>query len=68
MKYFSELSDLGKVRRLLKIKRMIELPSDYDYLYDYYIHHGRNVGMLYDMREILQMMDDLPDEIQEMIK
>lgn len=52
MKYFKDLSEEGKVERLLQIRSMVDVPADFNDLYDYYLKE-RNELLLYDMREML---------------
>ena len=42
MKSFEDVSKEGKVRRLKKIKTIIDVSEDYDYLLNYYMENGRN--------------------------
>lgn len=68
MKSFEDVSKEGKVRRLKKIKTIIDVSEDYDYLLNYYMENGRNELLLYDVREILlYRWDELPDEVRYML-
>ena len=68
MKSFEDVSNEGKVRRLKKIKTIIDVSEDYDYLLNYYMENGRNELLLYDVREILlYRWEELPDEVRYML-
>lgn len=68
MKSFEDVSKEGKVRRLKKIKTIIDVSEDYDYLLNYYMENGRNELLLYDVREILlYRWEELPDEVRYML-
>lgn len=52
MEYFKDLSEEGKVERLLQVRSMVDVPADFNDLYDYYLKE-QNELLLYDMREML---------------
>lgn len=70
MKYFKDLSEEGKVERLLQVRSMVDVPDDFNYLYEYYKDHDQNELLLYDMREMLLCewrWVNLPAEVKFML-
>lgn len=53
MEYFKDLSKEGKFERLTQVMSMVDVPEDFNYLYEYYKEHDQNELFLYDMREML---------------
>lgn len=53
MQYFKDLSKEGKFERLTQVMNMVDVPDDFNYLYEYYKCYDQNELFLYDMREML---------------
>lgn len=53
MEYFKDLSKESKFERLTQVMSMVDVPNDFNYLYEYYKDQDQNELFLYDMREML---------------
>lgn len=53
MENFKDLSKERKFERLTQVMSMVDVPDDFNYLYEYYKDRDQNELFLYDMREML---------------
>lgn len=67
MKKFEEINKAVKVRRLNKIKRIMDVPNDYHQLYSFYNKNNKNDELLFIMRKVLLEQKELPDEVKRLL-